>query len=93
MSNSILDTLLQDEWQKKFRTVCERLAFFSVNFVVSMVLLVVLYPISQEILAPLLSSFVPISHTTLPKAMMIMTLMYWAPILFDIVKRWRRNTL
>ena len=90
---SILDTLLQDEWQQKFRIVCERLAFFSVNYVISMIILVALYPLSQEILAPLLSSIVPISHTTLPKALLIMTFMYWAPILFDIVKRWRNNSL
>jgi hypothetical protein len=93
MTTSILDTVLQDEWQYKFRLVCERLAFFSVNYVVSMILLALLYPLSQEILAPLFSSFLPISHTSLPKVLMVMTLMYWAPIGFDTVRRWRRNAL
>jgi hypothetical protein len=93
MSTNVLDVILQDDWQRKFRGVCERIAFFSVNYMISLVLMVLLYPLSQEVLAPLLSSVVPISHTSLPKAMMVMTVMYWLPILFDTIKRWRRNTL
>lgn len=93
MTSSILDTILEDAWQTKFRLVIERLSFFSVNFVVSLIILVLAYPLSQEILSPLLSSVIPISHTSLPKAMLIMTVMYWAPIVFDTVKRWHRNEL
>jgi hypothetical protein len=51
----------------------------------------VTFPLSQEFIAPLFSTFLPISHTSLPKAMTILTVMYWLPIFIDVAKRWKRN--
>lgn len=93
MFTTLLETMMQDEWQNKFRAACEQIAYCSVNYVFSLVVLILVYPASQAIIAPLLSSFMPISHTSLPKAVMIMSLMYWAPVMFHIIKRWRNNTL
>ena len=79
-------------WEVKWKLTCSRVAYFSVNYVISAVLLSILFPLSQQFLAPLLSSVIPISHTSLPKAFLVMTLMYWLPITIDIIRRWRSNT-
>jgi hypothetical protein len=79
------------EWELKLRKASHRLAFFSVNYFISLAILMVTFPLSQEFIAPLFSTFLPISHTSLPKAMTILTVMYWLPIFIDVAKRWKRN--
>jgi hypothetical protein len=78
-------------WEYKWRCTCSRVAYYSVNYVFSAIILALLFPLSKAFLAPLLSSFIPISHTSLPKALLIMTLMYWLPINIDIIRRWMQN--
>ena len=79
------------EWELKLRKASHRIAFFSVNYFISLAILMVTFPLSQEFIAPLFSTFLPISHTSLPKAMTILTVMYWLPIFIDVAKRWKRN--
>jgi hypothetical protein len=78
-------------WEYKWRKTSALIGFHSVNYIFSALMLAILFPISKAYLAPLLSSFIPISHSSLPKAFMVMTFMYWLPILLDIVRRWKRN--
>jgi hypothetical protein len=80
------------DWHMKLQKASQRLAFFIVNYLISLSILVLTFSLSQNYIAPLLSTLLPISHTTLPKAIMILTVMYWLPIWIDVVKRWRRNT-
>jgi hypothetical protein len=81
----------QQPWEYKWRCTCSRVAYYSVNYVFSAIVLALLFPLSKAFLAPLLSSFIPISHTSLPKALLVMTIMYWLPIHIDIIRRWIQN--
>jgi hypothetical protein len=89
--SSITNTAPQQPWEYKWRCTCSRIAYHSVNYVFSAIILALLFPLSKAFLAPLLSSFIPISHTSLPKALMVMTIMYWLPIHIDIIRRWIQN--
>jgi hypothetical protein len=79
-------------WFVRFQTKLNRLAeligFYSINYCFSVVVMVVLYPISEKTVAPLLSTFLPISQATLPKALLILTIMYWLPILWHAINHW-----
>ncbi len=80
-------------WELKLRNASQRIACFSVNYLISLVLLILTFPLSQEYIAPIFSTFMPISHTTLPKAILVFTVMYWLPSLWGVVMRWKRNAL
>jgi uncharacterized membrane protein len=78
-------------FELKLNKLAQLIGFYSVNYFFSAGVLAIMYPISEKTIAPLLSAFVPISQCTLPKALLILTLMYWLPIVWDATRRWHQN--
>jgi hypothetical protein len=78
-------------FEVKLNKLAQLLGFYSVNYFFSVGVLVLMYPVSEKTIAPLLSAFLPISQCTLIKAVIILTIMYWLPILWDAVRRWYKN--
>lgn len=75
----------------KLNKVAQLFGFYSVNYFFSVGVLVLMYPVSEKTIAPLLSAFLPISQCTLLKAVIILTIMYWLPIVWDAARRWHQN--
>jgi uncharacterized membrane protein len=75
----------------KVQRLAELIGYYSVNYWFSVGVLAIAYPISEKTIAPLLSTIIPISQCTLPKALLILTVMYWLPIAWDATRRWIKN--
>jgi uncharacterized membrane protein len=78
-------------FELKLNKLAQLIGFYSVNYFFSVGVLAVMYPISEKTIAPLLSTFLPISQCTLLKAILILTIMYWLPIVWDATRRWHQN--
>jgi hypothetical protein len=78
-------------FEVKLNKLAQLIGFYSVNYFFSVGLLVLMYPFSEKTIAPLLSTLLPISHPTLLKAFLILTLMYWLPVVWDATRRWYKN--
>ena len=75
----------------KLQRLAQQLGFYSVNYFFSVGVLVLMYPVSEKTIAPLLNTILPISHASLSKALLILTVMYWLPIAWDATRRWHEN--
>jgi hypothetical protein len=80
-----------DTVQLKLQYLAQHVSYYSINYFFSAVILILTYPFSEKTIAPILNAIVPISHCTLPKALLIFTVMYWLPIIWDAARRWHRN--
>lgn len=80
-----------DALQLKLQHLAQHLSYYSVNYFFSSVVLTLTYPLSEKTIAPILNAVIPISHCTLPKALLIFTIMYWLPIVWDAARRWHHN--
>ena len=78
-------------FEVKLNRLAQLLGYYSVNYCFSVGVLVLAYPISEKTIAPLLSALLPISHCTLLKAVLILTVMYWLPIVWDATRRCVQN--
>jgi hypothetical protein len=63
----------------------------TLTYLFSVGVMALLYPFSQKTMAPLLSSIFPTSHTSLEKSLLIITVMYWLPIVIEGVRRWVKD--
>jgi hypothetical protein len=75
----------------KVGQLAQLIGCYSVNYAFALAVLVLMYPISQQTIAPLLAAVVPLGHSSLPKAIGVLTLMYWLPILVEATRRWIKN--
>lgn len=74
--------MLSDYQQQQIQKISHLLAFSSVNFVITLASTVLLYPVSKEVIAPLMAFIMPLSHASLAKTVIVVTIMYWLPILY-----------
>ena len=88
---STIEASAISSFEVKLNKLAQLLGFYSVNYSFSVGVLVLMYPVSEKTIAPLLSAFLPISQCTLIKAVIILTIMYWLPIVWDAVRRWYKN--
>ena len=63
------------------QAVSQQIAYRSVFYLFSLVMCVLLYPIAKTFIAPLANLIVPLAETSLLKTIMVMTVMYWLPII------------
>ncbi|MFM7390099.1 MAG: hypothetical protein ACKO34_05710 [Vampirovibrionales bacterium] len=66
-------------------THCFRfLTYHVTQFIPTLIILVLIYPWSHAVLAPLWSMVFPLSHASLGKVLTIYTLFYWLPVVFRL---------
>ena len=61
------------------------------RYVASTLVLVLLYPLGQAWVGPLLSGLVPSTHASLEKCVLISTLMFWLPVNWVAIKGWLKQ--
>jgi uncharacterized membrane protein len=74
--------MLSEYQQQQIQKMSHLLAFSSVNFGITLATTLLLYPISKEVIAPIMAFIVPLSHASLGKTLVVVSVMYWLPVLY-----------
>lgn len=75
----------------RFNKMGQLLGYFGVHYFISLVIVTLLFPLSKTFIAPIMAFIMPLSHSSLPKTLLIMTVMFWLGASWQFVKAWRET--
>jgi uncharacterized membrane protein len=78
--------MLTSYQQQQIHKMSHLIAYSGVHFCLTFIMTVVLFPISKEVIAPILSFIVPLSHPSLTKTLLVVSAMYWLPVFYRCLR-------